>query len=83
MLHHQLVREVGVAYGILKPTAGKQYGGTSLTTDLASVWFVWLLALNLFTVKAHCTCSMTRDPMAITLRADIIMAVENRITIEH
>lgn len=91
MLHHQLVREVGVAFGTLKPTAGKQCGGTPFLMTGPLDWFVWFVllvgcfALHLFTVRAHCTCSTTRDPTstAITVRVKIIMAVENQITIGH
>lgn len=90
MLHHQFVREVGIAFGILKPTAGKQCGGKPLTTD-SSAWIfwvalvMWLFALHFFTVRAHCTCSTTRDltSAAIAVRVKNIMTVENRFTIVH
>lgn len=62
----QLVRQVGIAFGILKPIAGKLvFGEAPLTTDplaLASVCLVLLFALYFFITRAlaHCTCSKWR-----------------------
>ena len=90
MLHHQSVREVGIASGILKPIAGKQYGGSvSLPIDsvllLPSVCLLSLFAPYFFIVRAHCTCSTARDPSSTAINASVrvknimVQVVENQV----